>query len=88
MVAIATWQAGFYNLTGFLNGCLIFSILSSFNSLLYVASRTPYGLKREIPRTTFLGRMLNNLSIVVPKTGVLAAAPLFSALSFFWPPFV
>jgi amino acid transporter len=88
MTVTATWVAGYHNLAGFLNGCLIFSVLSSSNTALYIASRTLYGMTREIPRTNFLGRQLNNLSIVVPKTGVPAAALLVSAVSFFWLPFV
>lgn len=88
MAVIATWQAGFHNLAGFLNGCLIFSVLSCSNTALYVASRTLYGMTREIPRTNFLGRLLNGLSTVVPATGVPAPALIVSALTFFWLPFV
>jgi amino acid transporter len=85
---IATWEAGFYKLAGFLNGALIFSVLSAANTSLYVASRTLYGLTREIPRTSFLGRRLNDLSYVTPKTGVPVVALLISAVSFFWLPFL
>jgi amino acid transporter len=55
---------------------------------LYVSSRTLYGLTREIPDTNWFGRKLHGLSIVVRQTGVPAAALVFSAVSFFWLPFM
>jgi amino acid transporter len=84
----ATLAAGYYDLAGFLNGCLIFSVLSTSNTCLYVASRTLYGMAREIPDTNWLGRKLNRLSLVVRQTGVPPAALLFSSVSFFWLPFL
>jgi len=88
LAVTAAWAAGYHNLAGFLNGCLIFSVLSASNTSLYVSSRTLYGLTREIPDTNWLGRKLHNLSFVVRQTGVPATALLFSAISFFWLPFL
>ncbi|KAJ9637660.1 hypothetical protein H2199_007150 [Coniosporium tulheliwenetii] len=85
---VAVWQAGYPKLAGFLNGCLIFSVLSASNTSLYVASRTLYGMTREIPETNVVGKCLKKLSLVVPQTGVPAAALVISAISFFWLPFV
>jgi yeast amino acid transporter len=84
----ATLSAGYYDLASFLNGCLIFSVLSASNTCLYVASRTLYGMTREIPDTNWVGKRLNRLSLVVRQTGVPAAALLFSSISFFWLPFL
>jgi amino acid transporter len=84
----AALVAGYSDIAGFLNGCLIFSVLSASNTCLYVSSRTLYGMARAIPDTNWLGRKLNHLSLVVRQTGVPAAALLFSSVSFFWLPFL
>lgn len=84
----ATLAAGYYDLAGFLNGCFIFSVLSTSNSTLYVASRTLYGLARQIPDSNWIGKKVNRLSLVVRQTGVPAAALFFSAVTFIWLPFL
>jgi len=86
MLVIAAWEAGYKDLAGFLNGCLIFSVLSASNTSLYVASRTLYGLTREADKHKL--RAIHVMSTVVPKTGAPAAAVVVSALSFFWLPFL
>jgi amino acid transporter len=83
-----TFLAGYQSLAGFLNGCLIFSILSASNTALYISSRTLYGITRDMPDTNWLNKQIRRLSLVVPRTGVPAAALLFSAISFFWLPFL
>ena len=88
LAVVATFAAGWKPMAGILNGCFIFSVLSASNTSLYVSSRTLYGLAREIPDTNWVGRRLNKLSGVVRQTGVPAAALLFSAISFFWLPFL
>lgn len=88
MTVLAAWQANLPTAAGFLNGCLIFSVLSAANSSLYVASRTLYGLTRTVPQTNWFGRQIHKLSVVEPKTGVPIAALLVSAVSFFWLPFL
>lgn len=83
-----TLASGYNNLAGFLNGCFIFSVLSTSNTALYIASRTLYGMTREIPDSNMLGRILNSLSLVVRQTSVPAAALLFTAVFFIWLPFL
>jgi amino acid transporter len=85
---IATWQANHPKLAALINGSLMFSVLSNGNTALYIASRTMYGMTRDIPDHGFIGKTLLKLSIVVPSTGVPAAALVVSALSFFWMPFL
>ncbi|KAN0066848.1 Amino acid permease/ SLC12A domain containing protein [Elaphomyces granulatus] len=88
VIIFTTFLAGYQSLAGFLNGCLIFSVLSASNTSLYVSSRTLYGITREMPDTNWLNKQIRRLSLVVPRTGVPAAALLFSAVSFFWLPFL
>jgi amino acid transporter len=85
---IATWQAGHHKLAGVINGFLIFSVLSASNTALYTASRTLYGMTREVPTSHVIGRILRKFSLVVPQTGVPAAALAVSAIAFIWVPFV
>ena len=89
MIIIAAVKAGIANMPGFLNGCLLFSVLSASNTSLYVASRTLYGLTRKIPRSAnpFM-KIFHSFSFVIPSTGVPAAALIVSAISFFWLPFL
>jgi len=88
MVIIATYRANHPTWAGFINGCLIFSVFSASNTSLYVASRTLYGLTRDLPKDRWLGRKLRYLSYVVTQTGVPAPALLLSWLAFFWLPFL
>lgn len=88
LVIVAIWNWGNKPLAGFLNGALIFSVLSASNTSLYVASRTLYGMARQVPKDSWFGRQLHKFSLVVPKTGVPAAALIFSAVAFLWLPFV
>ncbi|KAI4113463.1 MAG: hypothetical protein LQ338_008166, partial [Usnochroma carphineum] len=57
-------------LPGFLSGCIIFCLLSCANTALYVASRTLFGLTREIPssHTFWLMRWLSRLGTTTPRT--------------------
>ena len=88
LAVLAAAEAGLKTMPGFLNGCYIFSVLSASNSALYVASRTLYGLTRDLPRRYFVTRNLGKLSAVVRKTGVPAMALFVSVISFFWLPFL
>ncbi|KAH3979022.1 hypothetical protein HBI38_092300 [Parastagonospora nodorum] len=89
IIALWAWGAiGHKALAGFLNGAMIFAVMSAGNTSLYIASRTLYGLARDVPRTTRLGRLANGFSHVVPSTGVPARALLLSAFAFIWLPFV
>lgn len=88
MVIIATYHAGYQKLAGFLNGCLIFSVLSASNTSLYVSSRTLHGLATQIPETNIIGRKLQWLKVVPWRSGVPAWALVASALAFCWLPFL
>jgi amino acid transporter len=88
LTIIALWAQGQKGLAGFLNGAMIFSVISAANTSLYVASRTLYGIARDVPTTNWLGKSLNSFSVVVPKTGVPARALIFSAVAFLWLPFL
>jgi amino acid transporter len=88
LVILALWDWGKKPLAGFLNGAMLFSVLSASNTSLYIASRTLYGLALDVPETYWLGRQLHKISHVVPQTGVPAAALIVSALAFIWLPFI
>jgi amino acid transporter len=88
MAVLVIWDAGFESLAGFINACLIFSLVSVSNTSMYVASRTLYGMTRKIWAENIVAKVLRSFSIVVPKTGVPAAALMVSAISFVWMPFV
>jgi amino acid transporter len=88
LVINAAWYAGYPALAGFLNGCLVFSVLSAANTSLYVASRTLYGLARDVPDTNTIGKLMRKMAKVWLKTAVPAPALAFSAVSFFWLPFL
>jgi amino acid transporter len=88
LLIIAAWQAGYSHIAGFLNGCLIFSLFFSSTTCLYVASRTLYGLSRDIPQTSYAGRLFGKLGLVIPRSGIPAAALLFSGIVFVWIPFL
>lgn len=88
MVIIAVFRAGHTKLAGFINGCLIFSVLSAGNVALYASSRTLYGMATQIPDTNVVGRHLQWLKIVSFRTGVPAWSLVVSALFFIWLPFI
>lgn len=94
VVIIAFWKAkdtSFRRLSGFMNGCLIFSALSAANTSLYVASRTLYGLTREIKtsgNSNLILRLLKTFSLLDTKTKVPIVALFVSIVSFIWLPFL
>ena len=71
-----------------LTGCIIFSILSSANTALYVASRTLFGLARKLEPTHHLRlmRWLSKLGTTTPNTKIPAWSLLVSLISFCWLP--
>lgn len=87
IIVIAAFKAGYTRAAGFLNGCIIFSALSASNTALYIASRTLYGMTRQINPWRWL-RILKFLGSVWPKTGVPMWALFFSFLAFYWLPFL
>jgi amino acid transporter len=88
LTSLALWDWRKKSLAGFLNAALIFSVLSAGNTSLYIASRTLYGIARDVPTNSWIGQRFHSLSIVVHKTGVPARALVFSALSLIWLPFI
>lgn len=87
ITVIATIQAGYKALPGFLNGCIIFSALSASNTSLYIASRTLYGMTRNVSPWQWFS-WLKPIGTVWHKSGVPMLALLLSAISFFWLPFL
>ena len=87
---IATLQANIPGLPGFITGCMVYSALSSANTALYVASRTLYGLTRDLDAESdskiisFFARF----NFITPNTNVPGWAILLSLVSFIWLPFV
>lgn len=71
-----------------LNGCLLFSVIYSANTSLYMSSRMLYGLAMGVPQTNWVGRQIHRLSLVVPRTGVPGPAVVVSAVAFVWLPFL
>jgi yeast amino acid transporter len=76
------FAAGYPRFAGILNGFIIFSFLSSSNTSLYVASRTLYGLTREIPDTNWVTKFFRMFSLVDKYTGVPVITSIFSTISF------
>lgn len=76
------------DLAGFVNGCLLYSVLSAGNTALYVASRTLYGLASS-PRLRargYFGMLIRSLGTTNPRTGVPVYAVVFSWLILCWVP--
>ena len=87
---LAPLNARIQTLPGFLSGCVIFCVLSCANTALYVASRTLFGLTREIPSNHdfWLMRWLSRLGTTTPRTFVPGWALVVSVLVFCWLPFL
>lgn len=88
VVVLAAQQAGYKIIPGFLTGCMIFSVLSASNTALYVASRTLYGMTREITTTRWPISWLSGVGTVIRSTGVPHWALIISALAFYWLPLI
>ena len=87
---IATAQAGYGFLPGFLTACFIYSALSTANTGLFVASRALFGLTRDIRierDSEWFIRAIARLSTVESKTRSPWWALLLSVLVLFWLPF-
>jgi yeast amino acid transporter len=88
---IATLQVGMKTLPAVLTGLLMYSGLSAANASLYVASRTLYGLTRDLAYDDerFLVRMAAKLNVISPRTRVPLWSLLVSVLAFSsWLPFI
>ena len=86
IVVIAVLNANKPDLLGLPNGCLIMAVLSAANTALYVASRTLFGLTRELNPTSKYWRCVSTLSTTTHTRRVPAAALLASAFAFCWVP--
>jgi amino acid transporter len=82
LVIVATWQADSSHIANFLNACLVFSLLFSSTTCLYIASRTLYGLANDVPNNSAIGRILHKLASGVRRTGAPVSAVLLSFLMF------
>jgi amino acid transporter len=86
IVVIAMLNANRPSLPGFVNGCLIMAVLSAANTALYVASRTLFGLTKEIdPQNRYWG-WASKFSTTTHRRRVPAAALFTSVFSFCWVP--
>jgi amino acid transporter len=86
IMAIRKW--GKNNLDGFINGAIIFSVLSASNTALYISSRTLYGMALRIQDSSVLGKAAKAFKRVDHKTGVPLRALVLSWASFIWVPFL
>lgn len=86
IMAIREWHKS--NLDGFVNGAIIFSVLSASNTALYISSRTLYGMALRIQDGSVLGKAAKAFKKVDHKTGVPLRALLLSWASFIWVPFL
>ncbi len=88
---IALLQVGSSVLPDIINGVLIYSGLSAANTALYVASRTLYGLTRDLSSTDGnpIIRLFANLNTVSPTTRIPVWSLILSCLAFSsWLPFI
>lgn len=88
---IALLQVGSSVLPDIINGVLIYSGLSAANTALYVASRTLYGLTRDLSSTdsNIIVRLFSNLNTVSPTTRIPVWSLIVSCLAFSsWLPFI
>ncbi|OOF99179.1 hypothetical protein ASPCADRAFT_127747 [Aspergillus carbonarius ITEM 5010] len=85
MVIIAALNTNHRRMAGFLNGCLLFSVLSAANTSLYVASRTLWGIAESVPKEHWVTRQL---AILSTGTRVPVVSLLVTLLAFCWVPFL
>lgn len=85
VIAVREWEK--FPLAGFLNGAIIFSVLSASNTALYIASRTLYGMAFRMDDRG-LAKKLRHFSKIDRTTGVPLPALFASWISFIWVPFL
>lgn len=89
LTIIALWEWHMKEFAGVINGCMLFSVLSSANTALYVSSRTLYGIALRVPTTNPIGELLHKFSDIDSKTGIPGRALWLSAFIFSsWLPFM
>lgn len=88
-VVISAHSAGRFTMAGFINACLVFSVMSAANSALYTASRTMYGLTCHIKGSTRITRFFQKASRVTRHPlGVPVVALFATTLLSYWLPFL
>jgi amino acid transporter len=76
------------DLAGFVNACLIFSVLSAGNSAIYYSSRTIWGLTYNLQGQNRVSRWFQRLSPLMASSGVPIRAIFFTIGIFFWIPYL
>ncbi|OCL11297.1 hypothetical protein AOQ84DRAFT_265864, partial [Glonium stellatum] len=86
---IALMETGEKVWPAFITGALVFSVISTANTNLYVASRSLFGMTRRIDkRAGRIRRIFAKFGTVYEGTGVPAWAVFISTISFCWLPFI
>ena len=91
VVVLAAWYYGSRAAGWFFNACIIYFCLSAANTALYVASRTLFGLTRGINRLArppWYLKPFRYFGMTTPNVRVPHFALIFSAVAFFWLPFL
>ncbi|KAE9367500.1 hypothetical protein N431DRAFT_486595 [Stipitochalara longipes BDJ] len=76
------------NLAGFVNACLIFSVMSAGNTAIYYSSRTLWGLTYNLQERNRISRWFKKLSPLMASSGAPIRTIFFSWLLFFWLPWL
>ncbi|KAH8890573.1 hypothetical protein GQ53DRAFT_866849, partial [Thozetella sp. PMI_491] len=87
-VIIAIFADGQASLAGFVNGCLIMSLVSAANTSLYISSRTLYGLVVTLNGSNFVSRWLKGFGLIWRTTGVPTRSLFFTMVAFYWLPWL
>jgi yeast amino acid transporter len=89
IIVIAARLYGSAKAGWFFNACIIYFCITASNTALYVASRTLFGLTREINRLenpSWYLRVFAYFGVTSPFARVPHWALIFSAVAFFWLP--
>ena len=76
------------NLAGFVNACLIFSVMSAGNSAVYYSSRTLWGLTYNLGEQNPISRWFKKLSPLMASSGAPIRTIFFTWAVFFWLPWL
>jgi amino acid transporter len=76
------------NLAGFVNACLIFSVMSAGNTAVYYSSRNLWGLTYNLQGQNHISRWFKKLTPLMASSGAPIWTIFFSWLLFFWLPWL
>jgi yeast amino acid transporter len=76
------------DLAGFVNACLVFSVLSAGNSSIYYSSRTLWGLTYNLQGQNHVSRWFKRLSPLMASSGAPIRTIFFTFGIFFWIPYL